>query len=248
MALVRRPHPPALPHGPIEEILPGLFFVTGTVALPLPIPVRFSRAMTIIADAGRLTLVNTVRLDEAGLAALDRLGRVTDVIRLAAYHGMDDPFYQERYGAKVWAVAGSRYNPAFDTAAPDVFFEPDVYVSAGDTLPVAGARLHVIPSSPPEGLLLLDQHGGVAISGDALQNWEVVDAYFNLFGRLMMKASGFIRPHNVGPGWLKAAKPSREALLALLDLPFDVVLPSHGRPVLGGAREKFRPSLVKAAG
>lgn len=248
MALVTRAHPPALPHGPIEEVLPGLSFVTGTVALPLPIRVTFSRAMTIIADGGRLVLVNTVRLNDEGLAALDRLGEVTDVIRLAAYHGMDDPFYKARYGARVWAVKGSRYTAAFDTQAPDVFLEPDVFVDAGDALPVADARLHVIPSSPPEGVLLLARHGGVAVAGDALQNWGAVDPYFNLPGRLMMKASGFIRPHNVGPGWLKAAKPSREALLALLELPFDHVLPSHGSPVLGGAREKFRPALVKAAG
>ena len=55
-----------------------------------------------------MILVNSVRLDVAGLAALEALGRVTDVIRLAGNHGMDDPFYKDRYGAKVWAVRGQR--------------------------------------------------------------------------------------------------------------------------------------------
>ena len=35
-------------------------------------------------EDGALTLVNSVRLDDAGLAALDALGKVTNVVRLGA--------------------------------------------------------------------------------------------------------------------------------------------------------------------
>ena len=79
MALVARPHPPALPHGAIREVLPGIHFVTGTVRMTTP-PIGFSRNMTIVREGERLVLVNCVRLDEAGLAALDALGKVTDDI------------------------------------------------------------------------------------------------------------------------------------------------------------------------
>src|SRR5690242_10374266 len=101
-----RPLPAALPHGELRAILPDLYFVTGTLALPGFVPMRFSRNMTVVREGERLIVINSVRLDDAGLAELDKLGKVTDVVRLAGNHGMDDPFYKQRYGAKVWVVRG----------------------------------------------------------------------------------------------------------------------------------------------
>lgn len=241
-----RPHPPALPHGEIEEPLPGLFFVTGTVRMPMPVPILFSRAMTIVREGQRLVLVNSVRLDDAGLAKLDALGKVTDVIRLAGNHGADDPFYKERYGARVWAPKGAPYMPGFDAKA-EPYFEPDERYETGSTLPIAGAVVHLIHSSPPEAVLVVPAHGGVAITGDAMQNWAKTDPFFNLPAKWMMKVMGFIKPCNVGPAWLKQCKPPASDLRAILDLPFDKVLPSHGFPVLGGAREAYRAAVEAAA-
>lgn len=241
-----RPHPPARPHGAIEELLPNIFFVTGTVAMPGPLPMRFSRAMTIVREDGRLILINSVRLDDAGLRALDALGRVTDVVRLAGNHGADDPFYKERYGARVWAVRDAPYMPGFDPKA-EPYFEPDVRFDANSTLPISGARAYVIAARPPEAVLILARDGGVAIAGDALQNWAASDPYFNWAGSLVMKAMGFLKPHNVGPGWLAQCKPPAGELRGLLDLTFEHVLPAHGSPVLGGARGKFQPAIERAA-
>ncbi|MSQ02711.1 MAG: hypothetical protein EXR71_12610 [Myxococcales bacterium] len=120
-------------------MLPDLFFVTGTVAMPVPQPVRFSRAMTLVREGTRLVLVNTVRLDEPGLQALDALGRVTDILRLAGNHGADDPFYKERYGATVWAPTNAPYMPGFNPEA-EPYFEPDVRFDGSTALPLAGAR------------------------------------------------------------------------------------------------------------
>lgn len=214
--------------------------------MPGPVPVRFSRAMTVVKEGGRLVLVNTVRLDEAGLVALDALGKVTDVVRLAGNHGSDDPFYAERYGAKVWAPSGAPYVPGFDPRA-EPYFEPHVAFDEATALPLEGARVHMFRSTPAEALVVLSRHGGVAISGDALQNWETTDGYFSWAGSVMMKMMGFIRPLNVGPGWLSQCKPPMKDLLAVLDLPFEHLLPTHGTPVIGSAKEKFRPALVRAA-
>ena len=243
MPLQARPFPAALPHGALEEVLPDIYFVTGTIAMPGPLPIRFSRNMTVIRQGERLILVNSVRLDEAGLAALDALGKVTDVIRIAGNHGMDDPFYRDRYGAKVWVVKGQRYTAGFDTKSPTVYLEPDVETDATTALPVAGARLYVIASSPPEGILLLDRDGGIAVVGDALQNWATTDPYFSFVAKPMMRMMGFIQPHNVGPGWYKQCKPPKEELAGILGLDFAHVLPSHGTPVIGDARERFRPVI-----
>lgn len=240
-----RPFPPALPHGELREVLPDVFFVTGTVGMPGPLPVRFSRNMTVLREGERLVLVNTVRLDDAGLAALDKLGKVTDVVRLAANHGLDDPFYADRYKAKTWAVEGQRYTAGFDTNSPDTYFRADVAMTPETTLPVEGAKLAVIRSTPPEALLVLERAGGTVVAGDCLQNWAEPDAYFNWLARPMMAMMGFLKPHNIGPGWLKQGKPPREDLRAILDLSFANVLPAHGTPVIGGAKEKFRGAIER---
>jgi hypothetical protein len=246
MTLVARPHPPALPHGAIREVLPDIYFVTGTVRLATP-PLSFSRNMTIVREGERLVLVNCVRLDEAGLAALDALGKVTDVVRVAGNHGMDDPFYRERYEAKVWAVAGQRYTAGFDANAKDVFLEPDVAMGPSTELPLAGARLYTIRSSPPEALLVLDRHDGTVVVGDCLQNWARTDAYFNWLARVLMPFMGFIRAYNVGPAWLKGCKPPREDLRGILGLEFANVLPAHGDAVIGAARDHYRAAIERVS-
>jgi hypothetical protein len=203
--------------------------------------------MTVVQRGDRLVLVNSVRLDDAGLAALDKLGKVTDVVRLAANHGLDDPFYAERYGAKVWVVKGQRYTAGFKTSSPKTYFTPHHEMDAAATLPIEGAKLFVFDSQPPEGMLVLPDHGGVVISGDCLQHWHAPDEYFSWLGRTMMKMMGFIKPHNIGPGWLKQCKPPKEQLRGVLDLAFANVLPAHGAPVLGGAREHYRPALERVS-
>src|SRR5262249_39780136 len=63
--------PPALTNGPLEEVFPGVFFVTGMMkARLMDADWQFSRNMTVVRDGNALTLINTVRLDDAGLASL----------------------------------------------------------------------------------------------------------------------------------------------------------------------------------
>lgn len=242
--------PAVCPHGQLEELFPDVFFVMGSVKMAGPLPVRFSRNMTVIRQGEALTLVNSMRLDDAGLAALDQLGKVEHVIRIAGFHGMDDPFYKHRYGAKVWAVKGHVYAKGFkavETKPADGYFHPDVEMDAGTELPIADATLIPFTCRGGESLLRLDREGGILISGYALQNWSEADRYFNWVAAVMMRLMGFIKPHNVGPGWLEMAEPKREEIAALLDLDFQHVLPVHGAPVIGGAKEKYRPSIEKAA-
>ncbi len=243
-----RPVPPAHPHGTLVEVFPDVYFVTGTMRFPGPVPMMASRNMVVVRTDGGLVLVNSVRLDDAGLSALDALGKLAHVVRLAGFHGSDDAFYKERYAATVWAVAGQFYSEGFDTVRKPakVYFQADRELVVDGPLPMAG-RLYPFPSTPAEALLVLDQDGGIVIAGDSLQNWTGPDAYFNWFGRTTMRMMGFFRPCNVGPGWLKQAKPSAQSLRGILDLPFAHVLPAHGEPVIGGAKERFRPAIEAAA-
>jgi hypothetical protein len=243
--MTARTHPAASPHGQLAEVFPDVFFVTGTMGMPGPLPVRFSRNMVVVRDGQRLVIVNSVRLSEEGHRQLDRLGKVTDVVRLAAFRGMDDPFYKERYGAKTWTVKGQRYVSGFKMDA-EPYYVPDVEMDDASALPLSSAKLYVIGSRPPEGLLLLQRDGGILISGDCLQNWDATDAYFSALAKPMMRMMGFIKPCNVGPAWLKATKPPASALQGILELEFQHVLPAHGTSVQGNAKERYRPSIEAA--
>jgi hypothetical protein len=203
--------------------------------------------MTVIREGERLVIINSIRLDEAGLKKLDALGKVTDVIRVAGNHGVDDPFYAERYGAKVWVVKGQRYTAGFDTNSPNTYFTPQVEIDETTALPIEGASLHRIESKPPEGILVVDRHGGVLVVGDCLQNWAKTDGYFSWAAKPMMKMMGFIKPHNVGPAWFKQGKPPHAHMRAILDLPFANVLPSHGEPVIGSAKDLYRAAIDRVA-
>ena len=235
---------PALPHGELRELFDGIWFVTGTVKMNAMM--RFSRNMTVVREGDGLVLVNAVRLDEAGLATLDALGAVRHVIRVASFHGMDDGFYKERYGTKIWALEGTHYTRGFEMDPAKAYFEPDVRMGPDTKPPIADARLiRIETSTPPEGLLLLEREGGIVIPGDCLQNWGTVDPYFSFMAGLAMRAMGFIKPFNVGPGWYKGTKPDPAELKRLLDLDFEHVLPAHGAEVIGEAKEKFRPAIER---
>ncbi|MEQ1508733.1 MAG: hypothetical protein ABMB14_41280 [Myxococcota bacterium] len=241
--------PPAWPHGTLVEVLPDVFVVTGTMKFPGPVPMAASRNMTVVRQGGALVLINSVRLDEPGLQALDALGKVEHVLRLAAFHGSDDPFYKDRYGATVWAGRGQTYAKGFGLKPPPEawYFRADRELDATTVLPLPG-KIHAFPSTPNgEVLLWLDRDGGVVVAGDALQNWAAADVYFNWVARLAMRGMGFLVPHNVGPGWLKRVKPDPAELTAILDLEFQHLLPSHGVPVIGDARERYRPAITAAA-
>ncbi len=240
-----RPHPPVRPHGEFEEVLPDVFMITGSMNIG---PTRFSRNMTVVREGERLVILNSVRLDDAGLAALDALGKVTDVVRLAMGHGSDDPFYKERYGATVWAVKGQTYFSGFDPKKGDIYFEPDKLMEPGGELPFEGASIYVMGPNPPESVLRLPREGGTLIAGDCLQNWGKADRYFNFAGKAFMTLAGFLKPHNLGPGWIKASNPPRGEVGGLLELDFEHLLPAHGAAVIGGARDKFRPAIERYAG
>ena len=239
---------PALPHGSIEQIFDDIYMVSGAIQMAKP-KMSFSRNMVILRHGESLTLVNTLRLDEAGLEVLDGLGKVEHVVRLAGFHGRDDPFYADHYGAKVWVVKGQFYAKGFDIqkGQPErPYFEPHGELDESSELPWPQASLLRIDGAVPEGLLHLDRDGGILISGDTLQNWHRTDEFFSGLAKVMMKLMGFIKPHNVGPGWLKGAKPSASDVKRILDLEFEHVLPSHGANVLGGAKASFTPSIERA--
>ncbi|MCO4772978.1 MAG: hypothetical protein KDA24_23295 [Deltaproteobacteria bacterium] len=235
------PIPPAQGHGPLAEVFPNVYFVTGSMGFGA---MRFSRNMVVLREDERLIIVNSLRLDDAGLAELDTLGKVTDVVRLAGGHGSDDRFYKQRYGATVWAMRGQTYFTGTDPDKGSEYFTPDGYLDEESDLPVRGASLFLFETAPSEGVLRIEAGGGTLIAGDSLQHWHsTAGPHFNLLAKVGMRILGFIKPHQLGPGWVKACRPSGTKLRSLLDLAFENVLPAHGDVVRGGAREAYRPAI-----
>lgn len=237
--------PKALKHGDLEEVFENIFMVTGTAAFKKPLPVSFSRNMTVIRSGDELTIVNSVRLTERGLKALEALGKVKHVVRLAGFHGMDDPFYKDRYGATVWSVdAPYASGTSTEPRAEEIYFEPDLTITAATELPIADAQIVSIDSAKPkEALLLLKREGGILVSGDCMQNWSKPDKYFNFIAKIVMKKGGFIRAGNIGPAWFKYTKPEVSQIKSILDLEFQHVLPAHGVAVIGNAKQLFEPAI-----
>jgi hypothetical protein len=250
-----RVNPEALPHGEIKQIFPNIYGVKGGIAVVPPTTLatlKFSCNMTIIVEEDRtLILVNTVRLDENGLKEHDKLGTVKHTMRIGGFHGVDDAFYKERYGATTWSVEKnyvSGFN--FNNKKPvEPYMTADKVLTKDSKLPIKDATIHIIESSTPkEGLLLLHKCGDggdktVAISADCLQNLAMSDKLFNLFGIFTMWMGGFLKAHNIGVGWYDMAKPKKEDVKSVLDLKFDHVIPAHGEPCIGEATKKYETAV-----
>lgn len=222
----------AMPHGDIQEVFPDVFFVTGTMKTVLMgAHWHFSRNMVIIRDGHELSLVNSVRLSDEGLSQLDALGKVTHVIKIGSLHGLDDAFYMNRYGAKLWAL------PDMPHAAG---VNPDHLLGADHALPFAGGSTFVFEHTKlPECILRLDREGGILIACDALQNWLAPDAFFSDESRKMMAEMGFFQSANLGPVWMQVNEPKAEDFIRLNQLQFKHVLCGHGSPLRDHGQQAF---------
>src|SRR5580658_7039149 len=100
---------PAMPHGAIEEVFDNVFVVRSSWRAGVGI--TFERTMAVVRQGGELVVINSCRLSDAGEAELAKLGKVTQAVRVAAFHGADDPYYAYRFGATIWGQAGKTLGP-----------------------------------------------------------------------------------------------------------------------------------------
>ena len=225
--------PPLLPHGTLAKVLPDVFVVQGQTR---PVfggrQLQFSRTMTVVRENGALTLVNTLRLDDAGLEALE----ARNLVKLGSFHGRDDAFYVQRYGARMWALPGMPHSRGIRT---------DHVLEAGAPGPTADAETFAYATpSAPEGRLLLARHGGILLACDSLQN-GVVDAYFDEATAAMMTQQGLVGRVSVGPGWRAAGRPTPADLGRVLSLEFRHLISAHGPALLHTAHDAVHAALAR---
>ncbi len=230
--------PPPQPHDPPRELLPDLLFVHGTFRMAPGMTIN--RNMVVLRDRGQLTLINAIRLNEAGEASLEAYGEVENVVRLGPLHGLDDPYTVQRFGARFWSQSGG------DRYAEPL---PDVVITDETTAPVEDAEIIILKETVlPECLLLWRRHGGVLIACDAVQNWESTSRC-SLLGKIACHAFGFMHPANIGPFWIKlmtkpggSLKPDFDRILAH---EFDHLVGAHGQPLIGGARTALTKAVAR---
>ncbi|MBW2244880.1 MAG: hypothetical protein JRH01_23105 [Deltaproteobacteria bacterium] len=229
-------HPAAMPHGPIEEIADGVFWVQGSIQLAPGM--RLSRNMVIVRSGNDLTVASPVRLSEDGETELEKLGSVRHAVKLGVFHGVDDAYYLERFGATYWALPdGAR--PQDPT--PQQVLRPD-------SLPIPDAELFEYQDSKEkEGALLIRRAGGILISCDAVQNWPDTKGC-SLPAKLAAHLIGFRRRRaQIGPPWLKKMTPDGGSLKAdferLAKLDFAHLIGAHGAPLRDTAREDLQATI-----
>lgn len=231
---------PALPHGPLTEVVAGVYLVRGTFRMgPL---MAISRTMTVVKGPDGLVVLNAVRLSDGGAAELERLGPVKHLVKLSESHGIDEPFYADRYRPAVWAAPGTRFGAG--VRGTDEL--------AGRT-PVAGAVVVSFPGSKGwrEVALWLPHAGGTLVTCDALQN-HVDTEYCSPAGHFMTSLLGFKGGVIVATMWRRIQKVKGEALRhafsELERLDFENLVTGHGPAVVGGAKQRVREALERATG
>ncbi len=113
-------YPPVYPHDPIEEIAQDVFMVRGSLRMNALL--RISRNMAVIRHDSELTLVNPIRLHAAEEEKLQTLGTIRRIMRLGPMHGVDDPYYVNRFKAEFWCQPGGTIYTQPDI---DVEMRPD---------------------------------------------------------------------------------------------------------------------------
>ena len=120
------------PHGDLESPIGGVWMVTGRSAFPL------YRRMTVwkLPD-GTLLAHSVIAMDDARMAALDALGRLSIILVPNSIHRLDAGFYKKRYpDARVVAPAAAR-------AKVEAVIAVDAL--AEDELPRHGITVHPLP-------------------------------------------------------------------------------------------------------
>lgn len=229
--------PEQLPHGSLEEVLPDILVVKGQIKIEADQTHEFSRNMTVVRDGSSLTLINTIRLDAAGLAELDALGAVRHIVKLGAFHGRDDAFYLKRYDAELWAPEGMTYSRGEETRKT---------MRSGETGPASDSSSFVFDTpKAPEAILHISRQGGVLVTCDSFQSTSGPDEYFNTVSADSKRRLGFFGRPVIGPGWRKAADPMQSDYERLLNLKFRHMLTGHGEPILDDAHEAVRVVVSK---
>jgi len=253
-------YPPVQPHGDLEQLFDDVWRVNGRVTMAPTM--HIGRNMVIVRDGEALTLINSVRLDAATEAALKALGTISHVVKLGI-HGMDDAYYVDTFGAKMWALPAAKL--AHDRVLTDVLVSAmgltnssasqndgaasDQNAGSHGGCPIADMTVFEFKlTNRPDAALLLHRHGGVLITCDSVQQWEPSPRN-SVTARAALRMMGFMNDAQIGPPWLKAQTPENGDLRAdferLVALPFRHIIGAHGGLLRDDGPARLRATMAR---
>ena len=232
---------PAWAHGEIKEIFSNIFIVMGTnITIHEGTELQHSCNMVIVKNANELTLINTVRLNDKGLAILDNLGQVTNVVRIGAFHGRHDAFYIDRYLAKFWALKDINDENKKCT---------DIELTPNGKMPFPDCSLFVFETSVhPEGILHINRESGIIITCDSVKNWIHSDEFFNKHTAKLYKSFGFFGSATISKIWQQTCNVQTQDFKRLKLLSFHHLLSAHGEPLINEAYEQLAATIKQEFG
>lgn len=159
------PYRPLLEHGPLTPVIDDVWCVEGWIdALPL---VWALRTMTVVRHGGEIAIFNSIRVDDATVAAIRALGKVAHVVKLGGHNRDDAWWLAAAPGAAYWT------HPGFVSRRPSVVSTHTL--ADGATGPFPNMTTYVIPDLKlAESYCVVDGAGarpGLLIVCDALQSW-----------------------------------------------------------------------------
>lgn len=98
--------PLPLRHGPVTRVAEGVHCVRGTFRMGPGM--MTGRTMTVLTSDDGLVVLNATRMDDAGQAELESLGPVAHLVKLSESHGIDEPWYEDRYQPTTWTLPDSK--------------------------------------------------------------------------------------------------------------------------------------------
>lgn len=219
--------------GKLERVFDDVWWTWGTTRF-MP-GVVFPRNMSIIRRGDELTVIHPVMMPDDVQREIEDLGTIRHIVRLGAFHGMDDGLYVERYQPTVWAPADVNQAPGVTT---------DHVLKPGCELPFEDATIFEFEASKASELTLVyRRHGGILFTCDSIQSWETTESC-SLLGGVMARVMGFRGRVCIGPGWRKLCEPEPPGFgpefHALLEHDFAHLISGHGKPVKKTAKADLR--------
>jgi hypothetical protein len=219
---------PVYPHGNVEEIGNDIYIVRGSIKMN-PV-IRITRNMVVVRHEGELTLIDPIRVNATGENQLAALGKIKHIVRLGAFHGIDDPYYVDHFKAKLWSQPGGK-----------TYREPPIDNELTDTteLPIPNAELMFFNgTNEPECAILIKDGDGLLVTCDAIQNYGDY-SYNNFPAKILLPILGISKTTVVGPVWLKVMTPEggnlKSEFKRLLEFKFDRLVAAHGTYLGSGA-------------
>lgn len=224
------------PHGALRQLAPGLHCVEGAFGRsPL------GRRMTVITlPSGALALHSAIRMDEAGMAALDALGPVAAVIVPTTFHSTDAPWFAARYpAASLLAPRSSlpRLGKRLPTALPLDEGWSDDLAGALAWQQIEGARHHeaVFFHAASRTLILTDLVFNLGAEFTGLSRLLLrINGIYGRFGPSRLLRYGFVRD--------KAALLDSVRRMEAWD--YDRIVMSHGEVLEGGGKARLREAFA----